>query len=398
MSIKHMVSDLSVVMISANFSPYMGGAEKQALEVSKGLIKKGVKVLVLTRKLRGLFPKEVVEGVPVLRLSAPGPGPLSSLMFMWFLHRYLKTHVEEYQIIHVHLASSPAVVAVCVGQKLKKKVLVKIGGGAGYSEIARSQKKILGKLKLWIFKNYKPTFIVMNLEQIKELKAAGLEDHSRKDWVQRIPNGVNTECYFPVSSEEKKRLRQILGWEGLVFLFVGRFDSDKRQDEVLETFLKGWSSAVQQGFKGHFFLVGEGPRESKFKEIIHRHGLKEGVKILGRRQEVAALFQAADVFVLPTISEGLSNATLEAMACGLPVLVSQVSGTQELVQEGKQGLLFHPFHSEEVVKHLLDIQRNPDKRSEMGRNARELVREKYDLNQTVNKLLEAYQGPQNLEL
>lgn len=377
---------LSVVMISANFHPYIGGAEKQALEVSKALKSRGVQVLVLTRRLKGLSSYEEVEGIPVRRLAAWGKGLLSSLIFMASSLVYLLLHRNEYQVLHAHLASSPSIVAAFVGKIFAKRVVVKLGGGSGYGEIARSRQNLLGKLKLRSLDLLKPVLVAVNQNQIKELQGTGLE----KLEAHLIPNGVNLKEYHPATPEEKERLRKELGWSGLVFLFAGRFASDKRQSEVLKTFLQGWSRAFQEEFRGSFYLAGEGPEEKAFKDLILQTGTADSAHLLGSRQEVRELYRAADVFVLPTISEGLSNALLEAMASGLPVLASRVSGTMEIVQEGVHGFLFDPFRPEEVSGHLTAMAKNPARLQEMGRRARDWAASKFSLEKAVDSLMRTY--------
>ena len=379
--------NFSVIMISANFYPYIGGTEKQTLEVSRALKSRGARVLVLTQRIKGLPSQEEVEGLFVRRLACWGTGTFGRVVFMFSSFFYLLLHAGDYQILHVHLASSPAVIAALVGKILGKKVVVKLGGGKGCGEIARSRGTFLGRLKLRAFGFLRPVFVAVSPGQIEELNGFGLE----KLQVALIPNGVNIKKYCPISAEEKNKLRDKYGWKGLVFLYVGRFDSDKRQPELLKIFLEGWSGALQQGFRGLLFLVGQGPKEKTFQELIHRAGVEESVRILGAWQDVSSLYQAADVFVLPTISEGLSNALLEAMASGLPILASCVSGTKEILEGSGCGFLFDPFSPQEVVRHLKEISENSRQLTLRGQKAREIVVSRFSLNQTVETLMRFYQ-------
>ena len=102
------MDNLSVVMVSASFHPYVGGAERQALELSAALRGRRVRVRVLTRRRHGLPAWDVVRGVPVERLWCAGGGVFNSLTFLFSLWFWLLRRAKEYTVIHVHLAGSPA--------------------------------------------------------------------------------------------------------------------------------------------------------------------------------------------------------------------------------------------------------------------------------------------------
>ena len=99
-----------VVMLTPNFHPHIGGAEKQALELSKALKARGVEVIVLTRRKKGLPTQELVSGIPVKRLAAFGKAGslLDSALFLLSSFAFLAANAEEYDTVHVHLAGDPA--------------------------------------------------------------------------------------------------------------------------------------------------------------------------------------------------------------------------------------------------------------------------------------------------
>ncbi len=355
---------LSVIMVSANFHPYVGGAEKQALELSVALKRRGVAVRVFTRRVGGLPARDEVRGVPVERLWCAGTGFINALTFMLSLGLWLLRRSAQYSVVHVHLAGSPALPAVLVGRLLGKRVLLKLGGGRGIGELAASRNSFSGRLKLSILFWLKPQFVAVTHDVAQECaQVLGTVP------VVVQPNGVDTARYHPVSSEEKKALRQKLGWpEGLAFLYVGRFSPEKR----LDWFLRIWS----QSKNGSSFvaLVGQGPEESKLRALSSSR-----ILILPPMEDIQQAYAAADVFILPSISEGLSNALLEAMASGLPVLGSRVGGTAEAVEEGTTGLLFDPQDGRALEKNLERFVLEPGLAERMGMAARDRVVQTYSL-------------------
>ena len=327
-----------VVMVSASFHPHIGGAEKQALELSVALRARGMPVLVATRRLSGFPVEEEIRGVPVHRLWRAGTGLIDAATFLASLSWFLFRRRASYAAIHAHLAGSPALAAALMGRLLDKRVVVKLGGGAGIGELAVSAKTPAGRIKLKLFTLLRPRFIAVAQE---------LADEARRYLgpvsVEVVPNGVDVACYKPAESVEKRlELRRALGWpeKALIFLYVGRLSPEKR----LPAFTQAWAEASRRVARDCFLaMIGAGPEESAIRMVADYTRCKERIKIHAPTAEVQAAYAAADVFVLPSISEGLSNALLEALASGLPALASRVGGTPEAVTEGLSGFLFSPM-------------------------------------------------------
>ncbi|MDE1976416.1 MAG: glycosyltransferase family 4 protein [Elusimicrobia bacterium] len=329
---------LSVAMVSASFHPHIGGAEKQALELAAALQSGGVRVRVLTRRLRGLAREETMRGVRVTRLWCLGQkGFFNSASFCVSLFLHLVNESLFYDAYHAHLAGSPALAAALAGRFLNKPVWVKIGGGRGVGELSGSAKTISGRLKLRLLSLLKPRFVAVSQDLVEEAAA-----YLGRVSVQVVPNGVDTGRYRPVSSARKAELRRSFGWpaDGLGFIYAGRIAPEKR----LPYFLEAWAEAVKKSHGSRAFIafVGDGIEAARLKDIAAYERLQDRVFLMPATDDPSPFYAAADVFVLPSVSEGLSNALLEAMAGGLAVLASRVGGTPEAVAEGRSGLLFAP--------------------------------------------------------
>ncbi|MGH2866921.1 MAG: glycosyltransferase, partial [Solirubrobacteraceae bacterium] len=119
-------------------------------------------------------------------------------------------------------------------------------------------------------------------------------------------------------------------------------------------------------------LVGDGPERPRIEAMIAAAGLASRVQLLGRRDDVDAILARSDLVVLPSYSEGLPNAVLEAMACGLPVVASDVGGTRSLLGSGA-GLLVPPRDAPALARALRLMIDDPARRASAGRRGRELV-------------------------
>jgi glycosyltransferase involved in cell wall biosynthesis len=367
-------------MVSAGFWPAVGGAERQALELSAALAARGHRVTVLTRRVRGLPARETVRGMSVRRLPAPR-GPLNAPLFLLAVLSWLLWNWTEWDAVHAHLAGSPALAAALAGRLLGRPALVKLGGGRGIGELATSSRGRLGRAKLRVLALLRPRFLAV---------VADLADEARAFLgpvpIEILPNGVDVARFRPGSGPDKRAARAELGWDAdaTVFLYTGRFSWEKR----LPWFLRLWRQAA--GPRSRVVLVGDGPDRAAVEAEAASDSVR--LSILPAREDVSGLCAAADVFVLPSVSEGLSNSLLEAMASGLAALGSRVGGTAETVEDGRTGLLFDRDDESAVKSAVERLDREPDLAARLGAAARAEAEKRFALDRVVARLEALYRG------
>jgi glycosyltransferase involved in cell wall biosynthesis len=370
------MTPLKIVMVSAGFWPSIGGAERQALELSAALAARGHAVTVLTRRVGGLPASETVRGVTVRRLPSPG-GVLDAPVFLSCVFAWLMLHWTEWDAAHAHLAGSPAIAAALAGRMLGRPALVKLGGGRGIGELAVSSKSAAGRAKLRVLGLLRPRFLAVVPDLAEEARA-----FLGPVPIEVLPNGVDAERFHPVDAAAKRALRAELGWDegATVFLYAGRFSWEKR----LPWFLKLWREAASE--RARMALVGSGPTE---KEIAAEASLGRA-EILPAREDLTGLYAAADVFVLPSVSEGLSNALLEAMSSGLATLGSRVGGTAETISDGQTGLLFDRDDEKALRAAVERLESEKGLAVRLGAAARAEVEKRYAMERVVARLEELY--------
>ncbi|MFH2202522.1 MAG: glycosyltransferase family 4 protein [Elusimicrobiota bacterium] len=372
-----------VVMLTPNFHPYVGGAEKQALELSKALSALGVRVQVLTRRVRGLRTEDEVSGIPVYRAFACGGGLVNAVTFLFSSFIYLLRRSAAYDVIHVHLAGSPAVAACLAGRLLGKRVVVKVGGGRGIGEIAMSRRTPAGRLKLLLLRRMKPRFVAVTEDLRREMMEFGFTDA-----VRVVPNGVDIGRYRPARADEKSALRADLEWPaGTCFLYVGRLAAEKQLDFFLRAFAAAMGGCAERAF---CVFAGGGGEQARLRDVARAQGIADAVLFVPPTDRIERLYAAADVFVLPSVSEGLSNALLEAMAAGLPILGSRVGGTREVVKDGEAGTLFAVDDFDGLRRAVVRYVKGPGFAAEQGRIARREAEQKYSLASVAKRYLEIY--------
>jgi sugar transferase (PEP-CTERM/EpsH1 system associated) len=206
--------------------------------------------------------------------------------------------------------------------------------------------------------------------------------HARQAWlpmprIRVLPNGVDTSRFVQRPGEgEQTRQGLGLGDGSLVIGAVGRLVPIK--DHV--TLLRAAEILISRGLPVRVLLAGSGPELAKHKEFVARSPRLAGrVVFAGAVSDVAALLNAMDVFVLPSLSEGMSNTLLEAMASSLPVVATRVGGNPELVEDERSGWLFEPRDVMALAAILERAGRDANRRQEIGQAARRRAVEHFSL-------------------
>jgi glycosyltransferase involved in cell wall biosynthesis len=141
-----------------------------------------------------------------------------------------------------------------------------------------------------------------------------------------------------------------------------------------------------------FLIAGDGPLRNTLARQICTSGLQEQVRLLGERHDVPALLTAAEIYLNTSVSEGLSNSIMEAMAAAVPVLAAAAGGTRELIQDGQTGLLFSPGDLSTAVKKLAWLVCDPRLRSRLGQQGRQRIETTYNLETMISHLECLYRG------
>lgn len=179
--------------------------------------------------------------------------------------------------------------------------------------------------------------------------------------VTQIYNGVDTQVFCP--GKNGLKIRTELGIPEKTFIagVVGRLDPIKDHPTLFQAFaeLKKIRPEVR------LLIIGDGPERIRLESLA-----VDGVMFLGNRLDVPTILQTLDVFVLPSVNEGISNTILEAMATGIPVITTKVGGNPELVEDGITGVLVSPGASKAIASALLRYLKNPDLRKLHGKHGR----------------------------
>ncbi len=357
---------MKVAMIIQAYLPRFGGAEKLLAASLPYLRARGVEPLVLTRRYPGMAPFEMIDGTLVYRLPAPGPKVTASLCFT--LSGVLRLRQICPDLIHAHELLSPSTTAVLAKRLIQKPVVVTLHRGGLLGDIYKLNHRIGGRTRIKMFQRQVDGLISISREIDQELADSGFLPQKR----HFIPNGVDIQRFSIPSQMEKQALREKFSMSAVapVFLYTGRLVPEKRVDLLLRI----WQEIRPQTGGAQLWILGSGPEEESLRQMQ-----AEGVHFTGYVEDPSPYLRAADVFVLPSATEGLSVAMLEALASGLVCILTRVGGAADVVQHNQNGLLVDPDSPAEMREALLSVLQNTKLRVELGQAARQTIVEGYSL-------------------
>jgi glycosyltransferase involved in cell wall biosynthesis len=355
-----------------------GGAESQLRTIALYLKKMRQQVTVLT-PLNAYGPQIKAErcyGIPVGRLPYPHWRIVGSAVMCVRFAGFLWRNRDRYDAWHVHIGHNLGAITCLMGAFLKKPVVVKI---SGWWELEQghlgARAGLFGRVARGMLKRASAVQAI-STRIAAELKQRGFPPQR----ILVLPNAVNTARFVARTAALAKPF---------VAVFVGRLVPEKG----LATLFDAWAAAFAGRKDVKLRLVGGGPMEKPLREQAAALGIANQVEFLGHRDRVEDVLAEAHVGVLCSRIEGLSNTLLEFMACGLPVVASRVSGSEDFIKPGRNGWLFDPTDAAALASCLREAEAlSSEKLAEMGKKARHDVEASASLERVVGRLMSLYRG------
>jgi glycosyltransferase involved in cell wall biosynthesis len=373
-----------VIMVLPAYLPEtFGGAEHQTRRLAQALACRGAAVTLLAPRLEGRTPAREKEGPVVVQRfrlrAAPNLGGRHLDAFVWWclcICSWLWRNRRSYDLIYVVHGRLHAFPAALAGWWLCKPVVVKPGRGgeASFDLSVVRRKRLLGSVfARSIARN--TTAWVANSEAIAaDLTRWGVPSER----VHAIPNGVE----IPDDVGRQSR-------NGVVhFVSMGRLEAEKAVEQTIRTF-----AALPADAPAQLTILGDGPCRPELEALSRRLGQERRIVFMGPVGDVTPYLEEADVYVSTSVSEGMSNALLEAMSSGVMPVVSRVSGAEDLVEEGVSGLLFPPGDETAFAARLeKSLAMTAERRRATGEAAREAIRARFSLETVVERHLTLYRN------
>jgi glycosyltransferase involved in cell wall biosynthesis len=424
------MSNPRIYIVVPTFLPRVGGTEKQALAHGRSLQGRGfVTTIVTLRHDRDWLTHEVIEGVPVFRVAGTClggreslPRLLRKLLYMmgllilcWTLWR----HRGRYDVLHLYHLSLEALPVALLCRLTRKPLMISVrcidlGKSAKLAERASLLAGPLDPDAPWLHidERYRLEGDLASLESLgkpvvqftrsllQSIHAVVVMLSSRtKDYLvahdfnlpgtQLIPNGVDI-VYFrpnrsdislsPSSARRGERAHVVVCVSGLRF------------EKGIDVLLQAWSLVRKQAPQAQLIVVGTGSLQQQLELLAQALDIRDSVEFTGMQRDVRAQLHRAVLAVLPSRYEGMPNALLEAMACGLPCVATRVSGSEDVIRQGVNGLLVEPEDYRGMAQALLTLLHDPVLAQRYGRAARATIEEHYALDSVTDGYIELYQS------
>lgn len=414
-----------VYTVVGTFLPIKGGVETQTFAQAHGLRKLGHEVTIVTfRHKSAWLSRDVIEGVPVIRVGGKLLEKrerlprllkrfiyfLAILALAWTMWRQ-RQHYDIVQVCKFGTLMIPlALVCRLTGKPL---VVVVLGMNLqAASTSAASTTLLVGPLDPtapWMQVTERSTF-TGDLEQLERLGQPAiritisllgsihvvvvilstrmktyLADHGFPAFeVRLIPNGVDLTRFYPPSEDAFTRERE----NTVVCIASLRFEKG------IDVLLQAWRLVMEQAQSSaaRLIIVGDGRLQAQLECMAKALGIAESVEFTGVRSDIPDQLRRGEIAVLPSRTEGMPNALLEAMACGSACVATRVSGSEDIIQHGINGLLVDAEDYEGLADALLTLLRDPKLCEKFRQAARETVEQQYALERIVERYSALYQS------
>lgn len=366
---------MNILIIAHYFKPHIGGIEIVAYNQAKELIKKGHKVTIVTSRPGSEKATEQIEGIRIVRVSAWNwleekfdvPYPIFSPRLITTIAREIK-HSD---VIYAHgMLYSGSFVGSLLAKLYKKPFFTT--EHVGFLKYKSSVLNAIEKLAIY----------TIGLVTLRASDAAIVLNASVYEWTKRfkdevhyIPNGVDFELFNKPTEQEKQAIRErySLPTDKFIVLFVGRFVPKKGFDVLYKA--KDPSYLLVFVGRGN---VPEDMRSDKLVRII------ESVP----QEDLALMYKASDVFILPSYGEGFPLSIQEAMATGLPIITSKQNNLDQILDSP---LITYIDITEADIRSAIEkLQSDPALRKNMGEYSSKVAREHYSWEKNITKLLDIY--------
>jgi glycosyltransferase involved in cell wall biosynthesis len=376
-------------MVTGAYFPELSGGGLQARAVVKALADRVAFSVLTTSADAGLPARSEEEGVRIRRVFVEPRSGASQLRAAVKLAFSFVRAAPRFEVVNLHGFSRKAILLVMLSRLLGKRFMLTLQTGV-HDEPAGV--RAIGAIAYWAYRQA-DLYISVSPGLSRAYRAAGLPESRLRE----ISNAVDTERFRPSVQGERDVLRRELGLPNDVplVLFVGFFSRDKRPillyDAWAQTTVENASQLLFIGATRSSYQEVEAGLAATIRERASAAGVANRVNFVESSHEIEKYFRAVDLYVLPSIREGLPIALLEAMSSGLPCLATRLRGsTDTIIEDGADGLLAEPDDVAGFAAGIRSVLSNRELAARLGTAARASVTARFSITRTAPDWLAAY--------
>lgn len=321
--------------------------------------------------------------------------PFQDLKSLWEMWNFLRK--EKPQIVHTHTPKA-GIIGMLAARLAGVPHRLHTVAGLPLMEAIGTKRKILNFVEKLTYSS--ATRVYPNSKGLYDfiLQNNFTQSNKLKIIANGSSNGIDTTFFSPdqVTELERVTLREKLNIQpdNFVFVFVGRIVSDKGINELIKAFseLQAAENNEPAGIK--LLLVGglENDLDPLNPETLAEINQNKDIISVGFQQDVRSFFAIADALVFPSYREGFPNVVMQAGAMGLPSIVSDINGCNEIIIEGENGLIIPSKNVEKLKEKMLTLAKDKNLYTKLKGNSRRMIENRYEQSVVWNALLEEYEG------
>ena len=321
--------------------------------------------------------------------------PFQDFKSLWKMWNFLRK--EKPQIVHTHTPKA-GIIGMLAARLAGVPHRLHTVAGLPLMEATGIKRKILNFVEKLTYSS--ATRVYPNSKGLYDfiLQNNFTQSNKLKIIANGSSNGIDTAFFSPdqVTEIERVTLREKLNIQpdDFVFVFVGRIVSDKGINELIKAFseLQAVENNEPTGIK--LLLVGglENDLDPLNSETLAEINQNKDIISVGFQQDVRSFFAIADALVFPSYREGFPNVVMQAGAMGLPSIVSDINGCNEIIIEGENGLIIPPKNVEKLKEKMLTLAKDKNLYTKLKGNSRRMIENRYEQSVVWNALLEEYEG------
>lgn len=355
-------------ILHTEWSDGLGGQEKRILSEAVGLTARGHSVTIACREHAMIKSEAIRLGINthtlLMRKSYDIPGIIQ-------MTKFLKNN--RFDVVNTHSGVDSWIGGIA-SRIAKSLVLVRT-----------RHLNIPLRRNLFNFIHYLPDMYITCGDNMRNnlINNSGFP----ADKVVSIPTGIGLE-FFYVKKNMEAKLKYGLDLNSIVITNVGILRSVKGH----EVTLKSVRSVIDVFPNAKFLIVGDGPRKEALVNFANELGITRHVIFTGFVENIPEIYSFSDVAVLSSLSEGLPQSLLQAMAAGVPVVATRVGGVPEVVINEKTGILVESGNHEGLAKGIIRILRSPNEAAQFAKDAKEIVLKEHSIDHMVDKIENLYKS------
>lgn len=341
------------ICIVGQYPPQIGGVATYTKQLEDKLKEEGHNVYILTYKQDINPPANVFMAsnvnIPLIR------GFLFIISSYFLLNKIVKKY--DVDIIHANYILPPGLVTILNKSRAKKIITIH---GSDINILPKN--KILRPILKYVLNKADNVYFVSEELKKKSILLCGKQIEEKS---AITPNTVNTNKFKP-SNKTKEILKE---YDQPIVIFIGNLVKQKGLKYLLE-------SKKNSKTKYTLLIYGDGPEKESLKKYIQTNNIQD-TYLMGKTNTPEKIIPESDIMVLPSISEGASIVALESMACGKPLIATNTGNIGNVIANNENGIIVPPKNSKILQEAIDNLVTNKEKRDKIGKNARELIINKY---------------------